>query len=600
MFLINPLHSLRALFLIICVTTWLTPAISWGEEDIAVTDSLFSAWEETPSNATRIPKPLSQTAENVTVITAEEIKLLNAHTLADILDTIPGIQLQHNGGPGITAYTFIQSGNPFFSQIFVDGVSLNNLSNNFADVSSVPAQIIDRIEIIKGSASAAWGSALNGVINVITKSPEKERAISGSATASIGTRTTANTRAEVSGSVNKIGYYISGGYLGSDGLFPTMEIHSQQLYTKLTYDLPHQGKLWGTFSYNRVSMGHLYIPDWDDARERADKTNLLASLGLQYTLAEGVELEIAGKYSSLPEDYYFFFDETLDEERHFKEKVIGGSVKLLWRKANNLLAIGSEYNHQESKRLDVYSKKADRWGIYLNDTFTLGPVSISPGVRLDHTETDGDQVSSSLGMTWQVTDKNLLRAYTGRGYSVPFFLNETEDAARKIWTMQIGAESTAIPYLWIKGTLFRNLTWGSDVEQNLAMGSELELRTTPLFNTSLGASWTYTETTRTSDGTPVRPARPTQTVKLALRYDDATFRGVLTGSHINWNAPDYYYGRNGGLIWDLHLAATLLQRENSSLELFFSGRNLFNGKQYQDEWVPNPGRWFEGGVRVRF
>ena len=381
-----------------------------------------------------------------------------------------------------------------------------------------------------------------------------------------------------------------------------MEIHSKQLYTKLTYDLPHQGKLWGTFSYNHASMGDLYASQPDiDFRERADKTNLLASLGLLYTLAEGLELEIIAKYSSFPTDFSYFIisDGTPLGKDHLREKTIGGSVKLLWRKANNLLALGSDYNHQESKHVDLFSKKADRWGIYLNDTFTLGPVSISPGVRLDHTETDGDQVSSSLGITWQVTDKNLLRAYTGRGYSVPF-LNGTEDAARKIWTMQVGAESTAIPYLWIKGTLFRNLTWGSDVEQNLAKGSELELRTIPVFNTSVGASWTYTETTRTSDGTPVHADRPTNTLKLALRYDDATYRGMLTGSHINWNSSDDYKPDHGGLIWDLHLGATLLQRDDTSLEIFFSGRNLLNGNFHNAEFFPSVGRWYEGGVRVRF
>ena len=253
----------------------------------------------------------------------------------------------------------------------------------------------------------------------------------------------------------------------------------------------------------------------------------------------------------------------------------------------------------ESKYIDNYSRKADRWGVYLNDSLALGPISISPGIRFDHTQTNGDQVSSSLGVTWQVTDSTLLRAYTGRGYSVPL-LNGNDAALKKIWTTQLGAESTAIPYLWVKGTLFRNMTWGDGIEQNLAMGSELEVRTVPVFNTSLGCGWTYTGTTRTSDGTPVRPDRPTQTVKLALRYDDSTFRGTLTGKHTNWNPPADFNGRYGGLIWDLHLGAKLYKKENNELELFFSGHNLFNGNSYYRDLVPNVGRWFEGGMRVKF
>ena len=608
--LINRQHSLRAFFVILCLAIWLTPALSWGDDDETDTSVIFGAFQEQSSTASRIPKPLSQTAENVTIITANEIRQINAHTLADILDAVSGVQIQHNGGPGITAYASIQGANAFFSQVFVDGVSINNLSNNFADISAIPAQIIDRVEIVKGTASSAWGSALAGVINVITKSPVKDRIISGSAGASIGDSTTADTKAELSGTTGKLGYYLFGDYKGSDGLLPTMQIRSNHFYTKLTYDLPSSGKLWGTFSYNRATMGDLYAVGID-LRERAEKLTMLASVGLSYTLSEGLDLEVVGKHSYIPLDYSYFYISDGTQRwtpDHYKDQVSGGSVKLLWRKDHNLLAIGSDYNHQEAVYIDNFSKKADRWGLYLNDTLTLGPVSISPGARIDHTQTSGDQISSSLGLTWQVTDSTLLRAYTGRGFNIPLLTSAGPEApTQKILTMQVGAESTAIPFLWVKGTLFRNMTWGDGVEQDLAIGSELEVRTTPVFNTSIGAGWTYTETTRTSDGTPVRPDKPTQTLKLALRYDDTTFRGTLTGSHINWNTSSYvdsnntpFNGKYGGLIWDLHLGATLLKREQSSLELFFSGHNLFNGSNYYRDLIPNVGRWLEGGFKVSF
>jgi vitamin B12 transporter len=58
--------------------------------------------------------------------------------------------------------------------------------------------------------------------------------------------------------------------------------------------------------------------------------------------------------------------------------------------------------------------------------------------------------------------------------------------------------------------------------------------------------------------------------------------------------------RYGGLLCDLHLGATLFKRENTSLELFFSGHNLFNNGQYPYDLTPSPGRWFEGGMRLRF
>lgn len=604
-------HSFRALVLAITLTVLLAPSLSWGEaEDNEDATNLFNAFQGQVSAVSRVPKPLSQTAENVTVITAVDIRALNAHTLADILDTIPGIQLQHNGGPGILAYTSIQSAIPIHTQVFIDGVSLSNLTSNFADVSLIPAQIVERIEIVKGAASSSWGQALGGVINVITKSPEKSRTLSGSATASIGERTTAETRAELSGASGKLGYYLSGGYLGSDGLLPTMQIVSNHLYTKLTYDLPNQGVVWGTLSYTYANAGDLYALPYD-LKERDKRETLLASLGLRYTLAQGLELEFSGRYSYIRMDATYLYissgvpwEPALPTGRG-KEEVGGATTKLTWRTPANLLVTGIDYNHQyaysnsaDGSTESPWSKRANRFGIFLNDTFTLGPVNLSPGVRIDRTQTSGDQVSSSFGATWQAADSTLLRAYIGNGYGLPE-LQLSEIKAVKILTTQIGAESTAIPYLWLKGTLFRNMTRGDDVEQLLAMGSELEVRTIPVFNTSLSAGWTYTGTHRTSDSSTVFNL-PTHTLQLALRYDDKTFRGMLAGRHINWNAEPDYNAKDSSLLWDLHLGATLLKRENSSMELFFSGHNLFNADQYNRDVFPNTGRWFEGGMRVNF
>jgi vitamin B12 transporter len=90
------------------------------------------------------------------------------------------------------------------------------------------------------------------------------------------------------------------------------------------------------------------------------------------------------------------------------------------------------------------------------------------------------------------------------------------------------------------------------------------------------------------------------TVQLALRYDDKTYRGVLTGRHIFWNSQPSENGSYGGLIWDFHLGATLYHHEDNSLEVFFSGHNLFNGAQYETNIIPNTPRWYEGGIKVGF
>jgi len=607
----KPQHTICTFLVVLCLALGALSCPAWGEE-ADETLGLFSAWQEEASTASRAPKPLSQTAENVTVVTATEIEAINAHTLADVLDTIPGIQVQHNGGPGISAYTNIQSIDFIHTQVFVDGVSITNLGSSFSDVSLIPAHIIERVEIVKGPASSAWGQALGGVINVITKTPERNRSVSGATTASIGERTTTDDSLELSGTRNRLGYYLSGSFLGSNGLLPNTQINSNRAYGKLTYDLPDHGQLWATYFYTRADMGDLHAPAYD-LNGKPDKRFLLGSLGLRQPLGDRLELEVSGHhtYNRIDNSYFnisdgapWSFQPDLPTAIA-KEQASGASVKMVWRGDNNLLVAGSDYNHLElvnnssdGSTVSPFSRRVDRFGIYLNDTVTLGPVSVTPGVRFDHTQTADDQFSPSIGATWQLTDTTLLRAYTARGYGLPV-LGLTDFPSVKIWTAQIGAESSAIPYVWVKGTLFRNQTWGATVEQHVALGTELEVRTIPVWNTSLAAGYTFTGTTRTSNDTEVNDLAR-HTVQLALRYNDKTYRGVLTGRHIFWNAQPDENGHYGGLVWDLHLGAILFKHEQNSLELFFSGHNLFNASQYGFDQIPNTGRWFEGGMRVRF
>ena len=149
-------------------------AHSQSDEDKKFLLMYFKEEELVVESPSRGPKPITQVAENVTVVTADDIKLMNAHTLADVLNTVTGVQVLLTGGPGSSAIAYIQGSEQRHVSVFMDGIPLNNLSDNVTDVGSIPVQNIEKIEIIKGPASSAWGSALGGVINIITKSGNEE------------------------------------------------------------------------------------------------------------------------------------------------------------------------------------------------------------------------------------------------------------------------------------------------------------------------------------------------------------------------------------------------------------------------------------------
>src|SRR5574340_97457 len=70
-----------------------TSAFAISEEEKAFLSMYFKDEELEVISATRSLKSISRVAENMTVITASDIELMNAHTLADVLRTVNGILL---------------------------------------------------------------------------------------------------------------------------------------------------------------------------------------------------------------------------------------------------------------------------------------------------------------------------------------------------------------------------------------------------------------------------------------------------------------------------------------------------------------------------
>ena len=447
------------------------------------------------------------------------------------------------------------------------------------------------------------------MINVITKSAD-ERSIGGSVSASFGQRSTADSGVEMNGRKDRLGYYFSGGYQGFNGIPAGHDAYLNNAYSKLTYELPNGGQLWGTFNYSHANRVNLFLPlyDW---RQDQRTSHLYAGLGLRSKLTERLELEITGRHAYRATDTYdrFINDGSfMTNPRISRDKVYGGSAKLVWRGDNNLLVGGIDYDHASiastatvQAPTESVERHLERWGVYLNDTITIGRLAITPGFRVDKSNINATQFSPSLGATYSLGEKTVLRAYTAKGYSLWAVTLDTTPVPEKVWTTQVGVESTLVPFLWQKLTLFRNEIWdvGTTYDRQIALGTEYEIRTTPVFNTSVGAGYTFTDTRLAGTSTQIYSI-PRHTVQLALRYDDKKYRAQLTGRHIFWNSNPLYNGQYQGMIWDLHLGALVYQRENSSLELFFSGHNLSDCSQSTDELLPSPGRWFGGGMRWRF
>jgi vitamin B12 transporter len=121
--------------------------------------------------ASRLGEPLRRALKSVTVITGDDIARQQAITIAEALRIVPGLSLQASGGTyGSHVDVRLRGADTDQMLVLIDGVQANSTwsgSFNFADM---PTDNVDRIEVVRGPASALYGSeAVGGVVNIISK-----------------------------------------------------------------------------------------------------------------------------------------------------------------------------------------------------------------------------------------------------------------------------------------------------------------------------------------------------------------------------------------------------------------------------------------------
>ncbi len=120
--------------------------------------------------ANRSEQKLENTLAHVTVITREDIDLLQPTSFAELLDGVPGFDIIYQGGPGQLTSVFARGAESDHTLILINGVRVGSATDGKKALNTIPVSQIERIEIVKGPRAALWGSdAIGGVINIFMR-----------------------------------------------------------------------------------------------------------------------------------------------------------------------------------------------------------------------------------------------------------------------------------------------------------------------------------------------------------------------------------------------------------------------------------------------
>lgn len=120
--------------------------------------------------ATRQPTRANELLNDVTVVERAEIEASGQSTLSELLARQPGVEATATGGPGSVSNVFIRGANADHTLVLIDGIRANAATLGSTSLNRIPLAQVERIEILRGPASALYGSeAIGGVIQIFTR-----------------------------------------------------------------------------------------------------------------------------------------------------------------------------------------------------------------------------------------------------------------------------------------------------------------------------------------------------------------------------------------------------------------------------------------------
>ena len=161
--------------------------------------------KEVVVTATRVATPVTDVIADVSIIDRDELDRAGQSSLRDILAQQAGVQILSNGSYRSTTGIFLRGAASSQTIVLVDGIRIGSATSGTVALENIPLDRIERIEILRGAASALYGpDAVGGVIQIFTREPTE--ALSISANAGLGSDGQRQAGVSLRGTTGAIGY----------------------------------------------------------------------------------------------------------------------------------------------------------------------------------------------------------------------------------------------------------------------------------------------------------------------------------------------------------------------------------------------------------
>jgi iron complex outermembrane receptor protein/vitamin B12 transporter len=400
----------------------------------------------------RLPITSAGLAQSVTVLDRRQIEEANPARIEDVLSRVPGIYVDQVGSTGGFTSVYMRGAEQSHLLIMLDGVKLNDPTTTRGsafDLSSIDITQVERIEVLRGPASAVHGAdALAGVLNIITRRAVQPGA-AGSAYVAAGQRGYGRYGGSAAFGTDTVRGQVSAGRVvdGGDSYNASQSVNT---YSGSLRFVPSALFLGEVFAYrgDRESAAfpddsggpRLAVNRMKTTRESIDTVygaRIAAGDSRQVLLNAGVSSFDRSEKSNNPfvaPGVRFPVPAYLNQT-DFRRTTYSASLTRDWGPGTSLV-VGAEHQTEKGSSLSLgdfdFDGVPDTPGFDLERTTrsyfaearvqVARPVSLQLGVRYDDISAIGSQTTPHVGAVWSLPDGvTKLKANYSEGFKPPSF-----------------------------------------------------------------------------------------------------------------------------------------------------------------------------------
>ena len=402
----------------------------------------------------RRQQPRSATPASVSVLTAADLARLGVRTVGEALAYLPEVYVRALGGPGALQEISIRGTASAHALVLLDGVPLNSPAQGLAQLQTIPIDLVERIEVLRGPFSAIYGSgALGGVVHIVTR-----RAPGAAARAGAGTHGTAHAGLTLARRQDGAGLRLDAVHDRSQGFRTNSDYAGSTLAGRLTLDLDAGRTVslgLSHFAADQGVPGSTVFPS-PLARQLTGRTVVDALWRLEGPVARTL------RAWALADDITYT-DAAFALRTRTRATALGLEGQAVWSRAPaHVVTAGWDVQRhavdmQSSSLFGSSTLLQDAWvgALYVASDRAVGHATLlSTGLRVDLHSVYGSQLNPRLGLVRQLDERTTLRAAVGRTFRGPSFLllffpgcSNPALVPERAWAADVGLERTLAPQL---------------------------------------------------------------------------------------------------------------------------------------------------------